>query len=106
MKNFIQQGVNLTVPAPANILSGEVVVIGELHGVASINAAEGEDLVFVTEGVFELPKVAADNFAIGAKVYYDSTAKLVTTTATGNTLIGVAVTAAPASSGSVNVKIV
>lgn len=106
MKNFIQQGVNLTVPAPANIMSGDVVVIGDLHGIASINAAEGQDLVFVTEGVFELPKVAANNFAIGAKVYYDSTAKLVTTTATGNTLIGVAVTAAAATTASVHVKII
>ncbi|NSZ17559.1 DUF2190 family protein [Agrobacterium vitis] len=106
MKNFIQQGVNLTVPAPADILSGDVVVIGDLHGIASISAAQGQDLVFVTEGVFELPKVAANNFAIGAKVYYDSTAKLVTTTATSNTLIGVAVTAAAATTGSVYVKII
>lgn len=106
MKNFVQQGVNLTVPAPAAILSGDVVVIGDLHGVASINAAEGADLVFVTEGVFELPKVAANAFAIGSKVYYDSVAKLVTTTASGNTLIGVAVTVAAATTGSVNVKLV
>lgn len=106
MKNFVSQGVNLTIPAPANTLSGEVVVIGDLRGIASINAAEGADLVLVTEGVFELPKVAANAFTVGAKVYYDSTAKLVTTTATGNTLIGVAVTAAAASTGSVNVKLV
>jgi predicted RecA/RadA family phage recombinase len=106
MKNFIQQGVNLTVPAPANTLSGEVVVIGDLHGVASINAAEGADLVFVTEGVFELPKVAANAFTVGAKVYYDSAAKLVTTTASGNTLIGAAVEAAIATTATVKVKII
>lgn len=105
MKSFVSQGVNLTIPAPANTLSGEVVIVGDLHGIASINAAEGTDLVFVTEGVFELPKVAANAFTVGAKVYYGSAAKLVTTTATGNTLIGVAVAAAAASTGSVNVKL-
>ena len=106
MKNFVQQGVNLTVPAPANILSGDVVIVGDLHGVASINAAQGADLVFVTEGVFELPKVAANAFAVGAKVYYDSTAKLVTSTASGNTYIGAAVEAAIASTATVKVKLI
>lgn len=104
MKNFIQQGVNLTVPAPANTLSGDVVVIGDLHGIASTNAAEGADLVFVTEGVFELPKVAAEAFAIGDPVFYDAGDKLVTSVDT-EPQIGVAVTVAAADSGTVHVKL-
>lgn len=106
MKNFVQNGVNLTLPAPANILSGEVVIIGDIHGVAAINAAEGADLDVVSEGVFQLPKVAANVFAIGGKVYYDLATKLVTTTAGGNTLIGTAVTVAAANTGTVNVKLI
>ncbi|MEJ6848613.1 DUF2190 family protein [Sinorhizobium fredii] len=106
MKNFVQQGVNLTIPAPANILSGEVVIVGDLHGIASINAAETQDVTIVTEGVFELAKVAADAFTVGAKVYYKAADKLVTATASGNTLIGVAVTAAAASTATVNVKLI
>jgi predicted RecA/RadA family phage recombinase len=105
MQNFIQKGVNLTIPAPANVLSGEVVVVGDLHGVASVSASAGADLVFVTEGVFELSKVAANAFTIGAKVYYDSATKLVTTTATGNTYIGAAVEAAAATTATVQVKL-
>ncbi|OJF91507.1 hypothetical protein AX761_22220 [Rhizobium sp. 58] len=106
MKNFVQNGVNLTLPAPAAILSGEVVVIGDIHGVAARDAAAaGAEVDIVTEGVFELPKVAADAFTIGAKVYYVGGTKLVTATASGNTMIGVAVTAAPVGTASVNVKL-
>lgn len=106
MRNFIQQGVNLTIPAPANTLSGEVVIVGDIHGIAAINAAEGADLDIVTEGVFELSKVAANAFTVGAKVYFVSATKLATSTASGNTLIGVAVAAALADTATVKVKLV
>ncbi|ADP71983.1 protein of unknown function UCP030771 [Rhodomicrobium vannielii ATCC 17100] len=105
MRNYIQPGVNLTLPAPADVTSGEVIVIGSLHGIAAADAASGVDFDLVTEGVFELPKVATDAFAVGDSAYYASATKLVTSTATGNTKIGVAVTAAPNPSGTVNVKL-
>ncbi|MCO7725791.1 DUF2190 family protein [Brucella intermedia] len=108
MKNFIQPGVNLTLPAPAAIVSGEVVVIGDLHGVAAGDAESGSDFDLVTEGVFDLPKVSTDAFAIGDSVYYDATAKLVTSDdgEGDNALIGVAVTTAASPSGAVNVKLI
>lgn len=106
MRTYIQKGENLTIPAPANTLSGQVVIVGDLHGVASNNAAEGADLVIVTEGVFELPKVAANAFAVGAKVYYDSTQKLATSTASSNTYIGIAVESAIATTANVKVKLI
>lgn len=105
MKNFVQNGINLTIPAPANTLSGEIVVVGEIVGVASNNAAEGGTLDLVTEGVFKLPKVAADAFEIGGKGYYKAADKLVTATATGNKLIGVAVVDAGAGDASAIVKL-
>lgn len=105
MKNFVQHGVNLTLPAPADVLSGDVVIVGSLLGIAAGTAASGADLDIVTEGVFSLPKVSALAIAIGDTVYWDSTAKLVTKTSSGNTKLGVAVTAAANPSGSVNVKL-
>ena len=59
----------------------------------------------VTVGVFELPKVSTDVFAVGAAVYWDNNAKLMTSTTTSNTKIGVAVKAAANPSGSVNVRL-
>lgn len=106
MKNFIQSGVNLTLPAPAAVLSGEVVIVGGIVGVAAGDASIGADVDLTTEGVFDLPKVAANEFAVGAVVYWNSTTKLATTTASGNTKIGHAVAAAGNPSASVPVKLV
>lgn len=105
MKNYVQNGVNLTLPAPTNVLSGAGVLIGSIFGVAAESALSGEDFDVVTRGVFELPKVSAQAITVGAKVYWDDTAKLVTTTATSNTLVGVAVTAAANPSATVAVRL-
>lgn len=62
----------------------------------------------MTVGVFKLSKVAADAFAIGDAVYWDAANKLVTTDdgEGDNVKIGAAVTEAPATSGTVNVKLI
>jgi predicted RecA/RadA family phage recombinase len=104
-KNYIQRGDVLTIPAPANTLSGEPIIIGELRGVALGNAAETAPLDVQTEGVFELPKVAADAFDIGDSVFYDSATKLVKATGADPAKLGYAVTGAAASSATVNVKL-
>src|SRR5690606_35118552 len=78
MKNFVQPGNRITVPAPAPVKGGEVVIIGELAGIAFGDAAAGEPVDLALNGVFDLPKVAADAITVGDAVYYDATAKLVT----------------------------
>lgn len=105
MKNYVQPGVNLTVPAPAAVLGGDVVSLGSIVGVAAGDATEGAELDLVTEGVFELPKVAALAISIGDRVYFDSSTKLVSKTASGNTLLGVAVTVAANPSAVVAVRL-
>lgn len=105
MKNFVQNGVNLTLPAPADTASGVGVLIGSIFGIAANTALSGTDIDLVTKGVFTMPKVSALAIAIGDKIYWDNTAKLVNKTASGNTLIGVAVTVAPNPSGFVDVRL-
>lgn len=105
MKNFVQPGVNLTIPAPADVASGDVVIVGSILGVAAETVLSGVDVDVVTEGVFTLPKVSALAIAIGDLLYFDAATKLVNKTSSGNTLIGVAVTAAANPSGFVNVKL-
>lgn len=98
MKNFVQPGETLTVTAPAGgAASGDPVLIGALFGVAAFSAAEGRQLEIVTEGVFDLPKEAGQAFAIGDKLYFDDTTKLLTSTATGNPWVATAVAEALAS---------
>ena len=105
MRNFVQKGENLTIPAPAAIASGDVVIVGEIVGIAAGDAAEDEPCDVVTVGVFSLDKVAADAFAVGDAVYWDSANKLATSTASGNTKIGVAVKVAVSGSAAVEVKL-
>lgn len=94
MKNFVQRGENLTLNAPAAVLSGAGVLVGSIFGVANGDAALGAPVVLSTTGVFDLPKKTADDMPVGAVVYWDETAGEVTLTATGNTKIGVAIAAA------------
>lgn len=93
MKNYVQPGDNLTLTMTAAVASGQLVKVGAIVGVAQANAAEGEDVVLVRRGVFDLPKTAAQAWQPGAKVYMTDTGEL-TTTATGNTAVGAAVEAA------------
>lgn len=94
MKNYIQPGENLTLPAPYAVAAGEGCQIGAIFGVVAGDALEDEDCDLVTKGVFNLSKVTANVFAIGAAAYWDNTAKLITSTSSGNTRVGAAVAAA------------
>lgn len=106
MRNYVQKGENLTIPAPIAVASGDVLVVGDLHGIVAGDAAEDEPCDLVTVGVFALPKVGADSFDVGDPVYFDSATKLVTSTATSNTKIGVAVKIAVSASATVETKLV
>lgn len=106
MRNYVQQGRTLTIPAPAAVSSGGVVVAGAIAGVANGAAGIGQLVDVEVEGVFVLPKVAALAIAIGDVVYWDATNKLVTKTASGNAKLGVATTVAPNPSAVVSVRLV
>ncbi|MFN4153651.1 MAG: DUF2190 family protein [Paracoccaceae bacterium] len=104
-RNFIQPGDTLTIPAPAAVASGFPVIAGDIKGIAQGDAASGAPVDVKCSGVWELPKVGANAFTLGAKVYWDDGDELATTTATDNTLLGVAVAAAGASTATVMVRL-
>ncbi|MCX6626018.1 MAG: DUF2190 family protein [Candidatus Solibacter sp.] len=90
--NFVQQGHTLTVAAPANVSSGDLVVVGSLIGVAAFDALSGADVEVDTVGVFTLPKTTTDVVTQGAKLYWDSGTSKLTVTAgtTSRHLVGLA----------------
>lgn len=95
MKNLIlQEGNNITVAAPADVTSGQGVLVGSLFGVASTTAESGDPVAVVRKGAYRLAKATGQAWTVGLKLYWDNTAKNVTSTATDNTLIGVALAAA------------
>ena len=104
MKNYVQPGDTVTVVAPVAVSSGDGLLMGALFGVATGAAAINENVEMLTEGVVDLPK-AAVSITQGAKVYWDNTAKNVTTTAAGNTLIGCAIVAAAVGDATTRVRL-
>lgn len=98
MKNYVQKGDVLAVAAPAALESGSGVLVGSLFGVAATAAAQGQEVELVTVGVFDLAKASGEAWAVGAKVYWDDTAKNTTTVDVGNTLVGAAIQVAGSAS--------
>jgi predicted RecA/RadA family phage recombinase len=75
MKNFVQNGKQLDVIASAAYKSGELVIEGNLVGVAVADIASGETGAIATEGVYALEKEAAAALIQGDKAYYDAATK-------------------------------
>lgn len=107
MKNYLQPGDAISVAAPAAVKSGDLVVVGSLFGVAATDADEGADVVINTSGIFTLPKVSAQAWTAGAKIYWVAADGEATTTASTNLFIGHAVAAAdnPSATGKVRLSI-
>lgn len=103
MKNYVNSGDVLTLPAPYALASGGGALVGKIFGVAQTDAENGAPVALVRRGVFEHGKTSAQAWTVGALIYWDNATKLFTTTATGNTLVGAAVAAAanPSATGTV-----
>ena len=75
MKNYLETGSTVVVTAPETVDSGEFIKVGSLYGVAPAAAASGAQVVLNRGGVYILPKVAADIWVAGAKLFWDASAK-------------------------------
>ena len=105
-KNFKQQGDTLTLTPAASVAAGTGNLFGTaLFGVALTNVASGTPGPFATAGVFELGKTSALSIAVGDRLYWDATNKVVNKTTTGQKCVGVAVSAAANPSATVLVKL-
>jgi len=88
MRNFVQSGEVITVPAPYAVTSGQGVLVGALFGIAACDAANGAQVEIKRLGVFDITALATDIGAVGTKVYWDGDDRRITVTAAGNTLVG------------------
>jgi predicted RecA/RadA family phage recombinase len=69
MKNYIQEGVVLTVVATNLVKSGDLIHVGSICGIAACDGDPGKEVEVRCEGVFEVPKIApADVLAAGSPV--------------------------------------
>jgi predicted RecA/RadA family phage recombinase len=96
MATFIQDGDAVDYSPGADVAAGEVVVQGDLVGVAKTPIPAGTLGSIATRGVFDFPKAGGGAIASGAVLYWDSSGGVATATASGNKRIGKAVAAAAA----------
>ena len=70
---FIQDGKSIDYTPSGAVAAGEVVVQGELVGVAKLDIAAGQKGALAIEGVFEFPKPtgAGTDAAVGTLMYWD-----------------------------------
>ena len=103
--NYICEGERLTVVAGSGgIESGTFGLVGVVPTVAITSANEGDYYVAQCCGVFAVTK-ATGAISQGAKCYWNATNKNITTTASGNTLVGWAYDGAASGDTTVNLKL-
>ena len=87
---YIQDGHALDITPSADLAAGDVVVAGDLIGVAAGDITAHTLGAIQVTGVFEFPKATGVGTALslGAKAYWDDTAKVATATAGANKPLG------------------
>jgi hypothetical protein len=105
MATFVQEGDTIDYTPGSAVVAGTVVVTGSVGiGVVPVGLAANEKGSLVVDGVVRHAK-AAGGVTAYAKVYWDATNSVFTTTATSNTLAGYAVAAAASGDATVDVKL-
>lgn len=76
MKNYVQNGANLTITAGSAISSGDGVVVGQLTGVAVTDIANGAKGALACEGVFEFDIASGATLSVGDIGYLASATEI------------------------------
>lgn len=87
MKNLKESGDRFEIALTADTAPGEVVIAGELVGVAINGGKAGARDVILRRGAFEFPK-ATGALSIGDRVYWSPTDKHVTATEVPDAFVG------------------
>lgn len=102
-KNFVQPGHQITMIAPYALTSGQGALVGALFGIAQHDALISAAVVLGIGGVYDITKQPAFAIAVGARVFWDDTNRRITTTATSNFAVGIAIVAAVGADATVRV---
>jgi predicted RecA/RadA family phage recombinase len=95
MNNYIQDGDTLTLDPGETVASGTGKLFGAaLFGVAKVNGVSGVASAFQMRGVVTIAKTSALAIAVGDRLFWDPTNKVVNKTTTSQQQVGIAVEAA------------
>ena len=104
---FRSEGASMDYTPVADVAGGEVVVVGELVGVAPVEIPAGTQGALALEGMFSLPKATGGGTAIpaGTRVYWDDANKIAVTGGNNFRQVGYTVAAAADADATVDVKL-
>lgn len=103
---FVQEGNALDYLAGVDVVAGEVIVQGDLVGIATRDILAGRTGAITVEGVFDLVKQAGLAITAGQVVYWDTANRQTLVSAPGNILLGKAVRAAAPGDQAVRVRLI
>lgn len=89
-RSFVHPAQTVTLVAPYAVSAGGGLLVGAIFGIALADAAQGSPVETRRVGSFDAPKATGQSWTQGAPLYWDNTAKVLTTTASSNRLVGAA----------------
>ena len=99
---FVSVGQSIDYTPGAAVAAGEVIVQGELVGIATRAIAANALGALAVAGIFDCAK-ASGAITAGALLYWDNTNNVATTTSSGNKLLGKSIAAAASDDTTVRV---
>lgn len=107
MKTFRGEGRAIQVTAPADVVSGQPLLVGILFGFCGAAAASGAKVALWTRGEYDgVIKKTGTAWTEGLLIYWDDVDKKLTHASTsGNTKVGVATAAAGSSAATGRVRL-
>ncbi len=103
---FVHEGCSIEYTPAADVAAGDVVVQGDLVGVAKQPIPANQLGALAVEGVYDFAKATGGGtvLAAGTTVYWDDAANVVTSTSAGNKQLGKVVKAAADGDATVRVR--
>jgi predicted RecA/RadA family phage recombinase len=102
---FVHEGCSIDYTPAADVAAGDVVVQGDLVGVAKLDIKANKLGALAVCGVFDFAKNTGAAFTVGTVLYWDDTNNVVSTSSGGgNKQIGKVVRAAAAADTTVRVR--
>lgn len=102
---FVHDGFSIDYMPGAAVAAGEVVVQGDLVGVAKLDIPGGVLGALAVSGVFDFAKAGGVAYTVGQILYWDDAGNVVTATASGNKLLGKVVRAAASADVAVRLRL-
>jgi len=97
--NFVQEGEVLTLAMPYDRTSGQGLLVGSIFGVALVDALSTVEASVAVTGVWEITKAGSQAWTVGLPIYWDDSAKALTSTVGTNKFVGHAVEAVGSGAG-------